>query len=403
MSESHAHDWDDDFRIGVPGRGGPAVPVAPIPDDAPDPSLELRAGETELGRPPQIPAGLAPLSDADRERLRKAEIEQAEKDLAEAESILAAEPGVLRWAGWFASPVAVAFLLGSAGLCGLFVFNQILAVLANLALLQEPLFRYGGYALLAVFGGAVLVAFLRLVILYARLRRNRQVQLRGLNEIARRTRLRWLARAKSIEARQQLGLYLTTYPTRTERDRRRMAGIGLTDERQGRMAAARAELLDPAKFTSSDEWFARFRDAFQGEIDAAAEERIKYWSKRTAVVTALAPNALVDGAATLYFGFAMLTDLCRLYNLRAGRTATAVLLGRVFFNAYLAGQLSEWESLTEAQLETLFGPNGPLYELFAAKVVAKVGAKAASGVLNYFLISRLGRLAAKLLQPVSVE
>ena len=68
--------WDDDVRIGVPvlprptpNHGGltpPARPRAPMPDD----SLELREGETELGRPPQVPSGLALLSDEDRDKLR---------------------------------------------------------------------------------------------------------------------------------------------------------------------------------------------------------------------------------------------------------------------------------------------------------------------------------------------
>jgi hypothetical protein len=37
----------------------------------------------------------------------------------------------------------------------------------------------------------------------------------------------------------------------------------------------------------------------------------------------------------------------------------------------------------------------------AAKVVAKVGSKAASGALNYFLLRRLGRFSMRLLRPVT--
>ena len=71
-------------------------------------------------------------------------------------------------------------------------------------------------------------------------------------------------------------------------------------------------------------------------------------------MTAVAPNAVVDSGATLFYTFSMLTDLCQVYNLRAGRTGTAVLLGRVFFNAYLAGQGTEWEKLAEDQYDQLF-------------------------------------------------
>jgi uncharacterized membrane protein YcjF (UPF0283 family) len=165
----------------------------------------------------------------------------------------------------------------------------------------------------------------------------------------------------------------------------------------------RDELLDPTRFASSDQWLARFRTGFQGQLDQAAHARVRYWAKRSGVLTALAPNALVDSLATTYFGFAMLADLCRVYNLRAGRAGTAVLLSRVFFNAYLAGQMIEWEKLTEEHVNQLFAPGGPLYELAAARVVSKIGTKAAGGVLNYFLLGRLGRYACRLLRPVASD
>jgi hypothetical protein len=114
----------------------------------------------------------------------------------------------------------------------------------------------------------------------------------------------------------------------------------------------------------------------------------------------MAPNGLIDSAAMLYFGFALLADLCEVYNLRTGKTGTAVLLGRVFFNSYLSGQMTEWEKLTEEQLNHLMTPTGPLAELTAARVLSKVGAKATTGLLNYFLLSRLGRYACRLLRPV---
>ena len=179
-----------------------------------------------------------------------------------------------------------------------------------------------------------------------------------------------------------------------------MVAVGVTPEIAVQLAKVREDLLDPAKFSSSGEWFDRFRTGFQAKLDEAAATRINYWAKRTGMVTALAPNAMVDSAASLYFGFTLLSDLCQVYNLRTGSTGTAVLLGRVFFNSYLAGQLNEWEKLTEEQLNQLMAPHGPLYELTAARVFSKVGAKAASGMLNYFLLMRLGRFACRLLRPV---
>ena len=399
-------DWDEDDRVGVP-----TVPVTrgftpPARPDSPrEPAVELREGETELGRPPQVPGGLAPLSDTDRAALRKLDEEQAARDLAEAELLLATDPAGLGWLGWFGTPLALAFLVGSAGLAGLFVFNQVLSVLGALAA-QPDWARYAGYTGLALLGGCVLYAFLRLALLYITLRRNRQVQVKGLRELAARTRLRWLATAKTAEAKEQLEGYLRGYPLDADKSRKALARAGLSEEVQARLRRVRDELLDPARFASSDEWFARFREGFQAELDAVADARLRYWASRVWVVTAVAPNAVVDTGATVFYTVSMLTDLCRVYNLRAGRTGTAVLLGRVFFNAYLAGQGAEWEKLVEDQYDQLFhealgvvgvgvGAN------LAGKVVGKVGARATTGYLNRVLVIRLGRYAARLLRPVS--
>ena len=401
---------DDDFRIGVPG---PAALAAPRPVGGLTPPArqetppELRPGETELGRPPQVPADLAPLTTDDLAALKLLDDEQAARDLAEAELLLASDPSGLGWLGWFGSPLAFAFLVGMAGLAGLFVFNQVLSVLNTLA--AQPVWaQYAGYAGLILLGGCVLYAALRLAVLYARLRHNRQLRIKGLAELSKRTRLRWLAAAKSAEAKGQMERYLREYPLDAEKDRRALARLGLTDDAQVRLVRVREELLDPARYASTEQWFARFRDGFQAELDAAADARVRYWASRIWVITAVAPNAVVDTGATLFYTFSMLADLCRVYNLRAGRTGTAVLMTRVFFNAYLAGQGTEWEKLAEDQYDQLFHEALGVVGLgvgsnVVGKLLGKVGARATTGYLNRVLLIRLGRYAARLLRPVSRE
>src|SRR4051794_38912012 len=224
--------WDADDRIGLPRPGSrPAVLPRPGPhrgDEPPgSPEPELRPGDTDLGRPPQVPAAAAPLTDDDRRRLREAEEEQALRDLAEAEEMVASDPAVMRWAGWFAHPLAAAFLVGAAGVLGLYLYSQVLTVLANLA--TQPVWaQYAGYAALTLLSIAVLYSMLRLMVLYARLRRNRQVRLKGLEELHARTRLRWLAHAKTAEAKTQIEGYLRTYPIDTDRGRKVLARVGVT-------------------------------------------------------------------------------------------------------------------------------------------------------------------------------
>jgi putative membrane protein len=400
---------DDDFRIGVPGLAGaalaPAIPAAERHQADPGADPELRPGETELGRPPQVPSDLAPLSADDLAKLKLLDEEQAARDIAEAELMLTSDATGMGWLGWFGSPLAFAFLLGMTGVIGIFLFNQVASLLNALAS-QPQWAQYVGYAGLAVFGACVLYAFVRFFVIYARLRENRQLRTKGIQELANRTRLRWLAAAKSAEARAQIEKYLREYPIETEKDRRVLGKLGLTDEAVAKLKVVRAELLDPDRFASTEQWFARFRDGFQSVIDSAADARIKYWSNRIWVVTAVAPNAVVDSGAALFYTFSMLTDLCQLYHLRAGRTGTAVLMGRTFFNAYLAGQGTEWEKLAEDQYDQLFheAMNAVGVGVSAnvvGKVVGKVGAKVTTGYLNRVLLIRLGRYASRLLRPVT--
>ena len=411
---------DDDFRIGVPGVGrsalaptltptlGGLTPPARQKTEEPVPEPELRPGETELGRPPQVPVDLAPLSTDDLAALKLLDDEQAARDVAEAEMLLTSDPTGLGWLGWFGSPLAFAFLLGMTGVFGVFLFNQTASLLTTLAAIQEDWLRYTGYAGLVLFGLCVLYSFIRFAVLYVRLRENRQLRVRGIKELSNRTRLRWLAAAKSAEARAQIETYLTTYPIETVKDRRTMTNLGLKDEALVRLKAVRAELLDHDRFASTDQWFAQFRDAFQSLIDEVADARVKYWASRIWVVTAVAPNAVIDSGATLFYTFSMLSDLCQLYNLRAGKAGTAVLMGRTFFNAYLAGQGTEWEKLAEDQYDQLFheamnAVGVGVSANMVGKVVGKVGAKVTTGYLNRVLLIRLGRYAARLLRPVTKD
>ncbi len=403
---------DDDFRIGVPGVGVAVPPGRAEHPGRHEESAELRPGETELGRPPQVPTDAEPLTVEDLKALKLLDDEQAAREIAEAELLLASDPTGMGWLGWFGSPLAFAMFLGITGVFGVFLFNQTASLLQTLAAIPQDWLRWTGYGCLALFGLCVLYAFIRFAILYFRLRENRQLRANGLRELSNRTRLRWLAAAKSAEARRQIETYLQQYPIDKDKDRRTLEKLGLTDDGIASMKRVRAELLDHDKFASTEQWFARFRDSFQSVIDEAADRRVKYWASRIWVVTAVAPNAVIDSGATLFYTFSMLNDLCQLYNLRAGRTGTAVLMGRTFFNAYLAGQGTEWEKLAEEQYDQLFheavnsvgiGVGVGVSANVVGKILGKVGAKATTGYLNRVLLIRLGRYATRLLRPVAKE
>jgi len=363
--------------------------------------IELRPGDSGEDRPSQIPANLTPLNESDLKALDAAEERLLSRELREAEELIASEPSVLGLPSYLSHPLMGSLLIGVTALIGLFVFNQVAQALALLGTLQG-FWMYGGYVGLGVLGAGVVYAMLRLSWLYVRLKRNRQLRLKGLEELEKRTKLRWLVNAKVKEAKSQLEAYLRDFPLAEGRERKRLVQIGMNESLAIELTQIREKLLDRNRWPSDDVWFATFRDSFQARLDEVAAARVNYWARRTAVGTAVSPNTLTDTMMTLYFSFTMLADLCTVYNLRAGRLGTAVILARVFFNAYLAGQINEMENMTAEQIQNLISPHIPASELLLAKVLGKVGAKASAGVINFFLLNRLGKYTSRMLRPVSV-
>lgn len=399
---------DNDGRDFLPGSGRPPLAVVPRPEPElrlhepkPEPPLEPRAGDTALGRPIPVAAEQCPLTAdevARDDRAKQVEAARMADELIYARAV----PG-LDWFGRFASPLVYALAFGTIGVFGVFVFNQTAQLIG--ALEQSPFWaQCVGYAGLGVFAFCILFAVGRFAVLYLRLRENRQLRLKGVRELDKRIESREIAATKTQEARARIKTYLNEY--KIDKNAKELARLGLTFEVQQRLAEVRAALCDDNQYSDLARWLERFRTEFQTAIDAAAEERIRYWSNRVFVVTAVSPNAVIDSGAALFYTFSMLSDLCELYNLRAGRAGTAVLLGRTVFNAYIAGQGTEWEKLAEEQYGELF--NHALQSLgigvssaVVGKVLGKVGAKATTGYMNRVLLARLGGYAARLLRPVA--
>ncbi|VTS06939.1 DUF697 domain-containing protein [Tuwongella immobilis] len=373
-------------------RSAPRMP----PEDA---KAFLRGDDSEVGIPEAAPQQHAPLSDADRRRIFEQEKAAALAEFKAIEASLANESTPFNWLAGWANPLLGALLLGLSGVLGVFLLAQGMSLLRTLE--AQPIgIQYAGYVVLGLCALAVMVAVVRLLSLYARMRRNQQVQIRSLQALQERNHLRWIAESEKQRAVELLEQYLREFPLADRQEMRRLQNLGLTPELQTQLQSARDRLLDRSRRSTTEQWMNEFRSDFQGKLDLLAWERINFWAKRTGVVTAVSPNGMVDSAAMLASSFSMLGDLCHIYQLRTNRAGTMWLFSQVFFQAFLSGQVNDWEKLTEDQLNHLFSPHGPLYEATVARVLANVGSKAASGTLNYFLLRRLGRTTVALLQPV---
>ena len=358
----------------------------PRPGDLDEGEARLRQAPTTLAapKPGEVAKELTPLED----------------ELQRAAELMASEPTVFGLPSILGHPLVGLAMLAAGGLLGLFLFNQVASAITAINTLPETV-RWAGWAFFGLLTFAVAYAIVRLAVMYVRLRRNKQLRLQGLVELEKRTHLRWLINSKRHDAYTQLEQYMREYPVETDKDRKRLARVGLSGDDLAVMVRAREKLMDRDRWADTDAWFDGFRNTFQAKMDDAAARRVSYWARRTAFATAVAPNALADTGLTLYFSFALLADLCTIYNLRAGRLGTMVLLTRVFFNSYLAGQLSEMEGWTADQIQHLVEPHLPTSELVLGKVFSKLGAKASAGAVNYLLLSRLGKYGCRMLRPVS--
>jgi uncharacterized membrane protein YcjF (UPF0283 family) len=385
----------------------PQAPAQPLPGLTPPGSPIQRAEPTNFEpRPGDLDEGEARLRQLPSSLVEPRHDEVAreetplDEELRRAAELMQSEPTVFGLPAIFGHPLVGLIMLGMAGLLGLFIFNQVAGAITAINTLPQEL-QWVGWGFFGLLTLAVVYAMFRLTILYIKLRRNKQLRLKGLEELEKRTRLRWLINAKRHEAYQQLELYMKEYPTNTDKERKRLAAVGLAGEDLNAVTTARQKLLDRDRWSDAEAWFDGFRETFQSKLDEAAAMRIRYWARRSAFTTAVSPNALADTGLTLYFSFAMLADLCTIYNLRAGRLGTMVLLTRVFFNSYLAGQLNELESGVSDGIQQLVEPHLPASELVLGKVFSKIGAKASAGAVNYLLLSRLGKYGCRMLRPVT--
>ena len=231
--------------------------------------------------------------------------------------------------------------------------------------------------------------------------RNKQLHIKGLEELEKRTKLRWLVNAKVKEAKTQLEAYLREFPLADGRGpngwwRWESAKMPWWTWCGAREVARRQALAERRRLVRG------FRRLVPGPPRRGGLARVNYWARRTAVGTAVSPNTLTDTAMTLYFSFTMLADLCDLQSPRPA-VGTAVLLARVFFNAYLAGQINEMENMTAEQIQNLVAPHIPASECSWPRCSGKMGAKASAGVINFFLLNRLGKYSSRMLRPVTRE
>ena len=268
--------WTDEERIGVPTprRAAHAGGAVDRPVETPNsgPGRPTSAGRRRC--PPTWTNSRRPTSSTSGNRRSP-----GQRRPGEAEKLLGVRPGDHPLVRRVRVPAGGGVPARHGRAVGFFVYSAVLSTPG------EPGRPAGVGAVRRVrragrLGRGVLYAAVKFAVLYFKLRRNQQLNLRACGSLSNRTRLRWLAAAKAAEAKGKLETYLRSFPLDTEKDRKKLRPSGCRTKRSPPWLKARDELLDPDRFAGTEQWVHEFRERFQTELDVAAEERVSYWAKR---------------------------------------------------------------------------------------------------------------------------
>ncbi len=309
-------------------------------------------------------------------------------------------------------PVVIAVAMGFGGLLLIYIYSQLLAVAASLAVLPAWM-TLPGLVVLGIFVAMVVLAGWRLTRGYFRLRINRQVRGKDIETLSQLAAIRKTTRNRRKAGQQILLEFVETYPLQAVA---RPAPVDSVDHMEGppNRKADTADLLTEVQLNKlrkgkkrleSSElkgnpigWIKEYEFQFQSVLDEAAATSITKCARWVGLKTATSPNPLVNTLLALYWSFVLMRDLCRIYNVRVGTVGTISLLVRVFFNAFMAGGMEDLEPYAERTFDSIIGE---FYPGIMQKIIGKFAAKSAIGLANYFLLTRLGRHAISELKPLA--
>lgn len=284
----------------------------------------------------------------------------------------------------------IAILVFAGAMLVLLVLNQSIAFIDHLA--QSPAWvQWVGLSALIGALGAIIGSLWSLATRYLHLK---QTPALWLN----RQQLRELVRTDTSEAKLRLEKFLREFPI--DRDPpRKWKRLGYTIESLQSLADARADLLNP-RHGHTHKWLDELNDSFLARLDSVAQQRVAHYAKRVGIKTALSPKGFLDSTIVVVNSYLLLTDLCDLYNVRAGRMGTLRLLTRIGFNTAIAGNLDQPTEMLEQELRDSVQD---WTATLTAQAIGTIVAKFAEGGTNALLIYRLGKAAMRELRPLRLN
>ncbi|MFI5377663.1 MAG: DUF697 domain-containing protein [Tepidisphaerales bacterium] len=282
----------------------------------------------------------------------------------------------------------------------LFVASQA-ALLFNQVALLPAVARPFGYTLLAILAGVLAWCGMRFTWRYLRLRvsptldLNLQKDLRRLDQARREMREHHAARAREV-----LASLLEDYPVDRPREMRELRQAGFTRVEIETLSGTRFHLSGRTAPADDPEWLAMYESGFLATLDAVADRQVKQYYTRVLTFTAASPRGGLDTLIVLWSSYQMVSDLCRIYNVRAGRWGTAVILGHLVANVLAARGVHTAADSAAGSLSNVAHQHLSQTAAAAAGIAAKFLGRVAEGGVNCLLMYRLSVLARDYLRPI---
>ncbi len=227
-------------------------------------------------------------------------------------------------------------------------------------LLRSPWLGYLAIGLAVLFVGTLLLMAFNEYRALARMDRIDNLQRRA----AKAHRKNDLGQAR-IVIRETLGLY---------------AGRPETARMRADLNSALSDVMDGSDLIALSE-----RDLL-GTLDSQASVMIMRAAKRTSVVTAISPRALIDVSYVIWENMRLIRKLAQLYGGRPGWLSSWRLTKAVLEHLVLTGGMSATDNLIQDAL--------------GHGLAAKVSARLGEGIINGMLTARVGRAAIAVCRPL---
>jgi len=266
-----------------------------------------------------------------------------------------------------------------------------------------------GSALLLLLGTLV-YPIVKIIFLFKKLQKKPDVELESLRVLAERSRWRALIQHETKRARDELKKYLGDYMINEDRLSTLLRRSTEDTTVIRKLKHAREILLDENYPEGEDKWIENFRDEFQSMLDATASASVKYHCKRTAIYTAASQKPFLDSIIVLYYSSSMIRELLEIYGCRPTWRTTSVIFLRISFGAFVAGQTDKTFDAASDRVSDLMADdteplNDDVISGWAGETlggISKVAVKSiGQGMVNYFLLKRLGAACIRALQPVA--